>query len=44
MNWIRLVFAGLSERVFEFFELFFSVFGVFGDLLVFLFEKGFFVF
>jgi hypothetical protein len=44
MNWVRLVFAGFSERVFKFFELFFGVFGVFGELLVFLLEKGFFVF
>lgn len=42
--WVRLVFAGFSERVFEFFELFFGVFGVFGELLVFLLEQGFFVF
>lgn len=42
--WVRLVFGGFSERVFEFFELFFDVFGVFGELLVFLLEEGFFVF
>jgi hypothetical protein len=43
MNWVRLVFAGFSERVFKLFELFFGIFGVFGELLVFLLEKGFFV-